>query len=85
MIKVCQCWDDGVLNDIKVVELCRKYNAKATFNLNPGKHKAASRVTDGWQFKDYYPGRLAWNEVKSVYEGFEVASHGMMRCRKKCH
>ena len=31
MIKVAQCWDDGVLNDIKVAELCRKYNAKATF------------------------------------------------------
>ena len=79
MIKVCQCWDDGVLNDIKVVELCRKYNAKATFNLNPGKHLATTRMTDGWQFRDtgYYPGKLAWSEVKSVYEGFEVASHGM--------
>jgi peptidoglycan/xylan/chitin deacetylase (PgdA/CDA1 family) len=77
MIKVCQCWDDGVLNDIKVVELCRKYNAKATFNLNPGKHLATTRLTDGWQFRDYYPGKLAWSEVKSVYEGFEVASHGM--------
>ena len=79
MIKVAQCWDDGVLNDIKVTELCRKYNAKATFNLNPGKHNAASRITDGWQFRDtgYYPGKLAWNEVVSVYEGFEVASHGM--------
>ena len=79
MIKVCQCWDDGVPNDIKVADLCRKYNAKATFNLNPGRHYLTSRADDGWQFRNtgYYPGKLAWNEVKSVYEGFEVASHGM--------
>lgn len=79
MIRVAQCWDDGVLNDVKVAELCRKYNAKATFNLNPASHLAKDRITEGWQFKDtgYCPGRLAWSEVKSVYEGFEVASHGM--------
>ena len=78
-MKVCQCWDDGVLNDIKVTELCRRYHAKATFNLNPGTHKATARITDGWTFGDsgYVPGRLAWSEVESVYEGFEVASHGM--------
>ena len=79
MIKVAQCWDDGVLNDVKVAELCRKYNAKATFNICPAGHLATTRKTDGWMFADtgYYPGRLAWSEVKSVYEGFEVASHGM--------
>ena len=79
MIRVAQCWDDGVLNDIKVAELCRKYNAKATFNLNPASHLAKDRITDGWQLKgtNYYPGKLAWNEVRSVYDGFEVASHGM--------
>ena len=79
MIKVCQCWDDGVLNDIKVVELCRKYNAKATFNLNPGLHNAVERITEGKTYLDtgHVPGKLAWNEVKSVYEGFEVASHCM--------
>ena len=82
MIKVCQCWDDGVLNDIKVAELCRKYNAKATFNLNPGLHLPTERRTTGWMFRDtgYCPGKLAWNEVTSVYEGFEVASHGMRHC-----
>ena len=79
MIKVAQCWDDGVLNDIKVADLCRKYNAKATFNLNPGTHFAAERITTGRAYNNtgHVPGRLAWNEVCSVYEGFEVASHGM--------
>lgn len=79
MVKVCQCWDDGPLNDLKVTELCRKYNAKATFNLNPGSHMANERIVDiGHCYQGvYYSGRLAWNEVVSVYEGFEIASHGM--------
>ena len=79
MIKVCQCWDDGALNDLKVTALCRKYNAKATFNLNPGSHRSDARIVDSGHrlANGYYSGRLAWNEVVSVYEGFEVASHGM--------
>lgn len=36
MLKVVQCWDDGVYTDLRLTELLRKYNAKATFNLNPG-------------------------------------------------
>ena len=77
-MKVCQCWDDGVLNDVKVAELCRKYNAKATFNLNPAFHYKNIRITETWKYRpDYSPGRLAWSELKSVFAGFEVASHGM--------
>ncbi len=81
MMQVAQCWDDGVLNDIRVAELCRKYGAKATFNLNPGLHRKDRRITEGWEFKNgYCPGRLAWNEVKDVFDGFEVASHTMCHC-----
>ena len=80
MVKVAQCWDDGVLNDIKLTELLRKYNAKATFNLNPALHSAKVRQTTGWMYKDYCPGKLAWNEVTAVYEGFDVASHTMCHC-----
>ena len=36
MIRVAQCWDDGVATDIRLTEILRKYNAKATFNLCPG-------------------------------------------------
>lgn len=82
MIKVAQCWDDGVLNDEKVAELCRKYEAKATFNLNPANHVGNKRQTSGWTYRDtgYCPGRLAWNELTSVYDGFDVASHTMCHC-----
>ena len=37
MIKVAQCWDDGVATDIPLTEILRKYNARATFNLCPGR------------------------------------------------
>ena len=36
MIRVAQCWDDGRATDIRLIEILRKYNAKATFNLVPG-------------------------------------------------
>ena len=81
MIRVAQCWDDGVTGDIRVAELCRKYEAKATFNLNPALHLAEKRNTSSHSYKDqFYISKLAWNEVLSVYEGFDVASHTMCHC-----
>lgn len=78
MIKVAQCWDDGVLNDARLAELLRKYNAKATFNICPARHKANERYISHWQ--GCVTGGLAWNELKTVYDGFEVASHTMCHC-----
>ena len=31
MVKVAQCWDDGVATDIRLIDILHKYNAKATF------------------------------------------------------
>ena len=80
MVKVAQCWDDGVLNDLRLVELLRKYNAKATFNLNPALHEKSRRKVDGtYKFKGIYDaGKLSLDELTDVYEGFQVASHTMM-------
>ena len=33
MVKVACCWDDGVVNDIRLISLLRKYKAKATFKF----------------------------------------------------
>ena len=82
-MKVVQCWDDGVINDIRLTELLRKYNAKATFNLNPGlmEHR---RLATGWQrlndggghcFRGFYAGKLSLEDIPEIYDGFEVASH----------
>jgi len=84
MVRVAQCWDDGVVNDIRLIELLKKYHAKATFNLNPGFH--AEKRTPGewmpveysdWSYKGFRGGKVGRNEMLSIYKGFQVASHCM--------
>lgn len=82
MMKVVQCWDDGVVNDIRLAELCRKYNAKATFNLNPGlmapERKPSRWKTVGeqvWGHNGYSAGKIGLDELVEVLDGFQVASH----------
>ena len=84
MVKVMQCWDDGVVTDLRLIELLRKHEAKATFNLNPAWHgetRAASSWAPagytGWSYKGFLPGKLAKHELLDVYSGFQVASHCM--------
>jgi peptidoglycan/xylan/chitin deacetylase (PgdA/CDA1 family) len=81
---VTQCWDDGVVDDIRVGEILRKYNAKGTFNLNPGLHKKSRELS--WNFKsssgiskEVY--RIGTEEFKSVYAGFDIAGHSMTHPR----
>jgi len=74
VLRVVQCWDDGVISDIRLSELLREFGAKATFNLNPGLH-GEERKLDEWRFKGVSVGRLSWGELRSVYSGFEIANH----------
>lgn len=74
-VKVAQCWDDGVVDDIRLTEILRSYSAKASFNLNFGLHGEERSST--WKYlgeKDVV--RLARSELISVYEGFTIANHG---------
>ena len=74
MIRIVQCWDDGVLDDIRLCELLRTRGARASFNLNPGLH-GATRVS-GWRYQDtkeVY--RLTREELTGVYAGFTIANH----------
>ena len=81
-VKVAQCWDDGVVTDIRLTEILRRHHAKATFNLNPGNHGAVRREPSwqapgesGWCCRGFMPGKLAAGELTQVYDGFQVASH----------
>ena len=84
-MKVVQCWDDGVITDIRLIEILKKYNAKATFNLNIGLMKPERGVStwnrdpfpNRWNYMGYMAGKVGLNELKAVYGGFEVASHCM--------
>ena len=81
MMKVVQCWDDGVNNDVRLTELLRKYNAKATFNLNPGLMEQATKPVwirpgdKGWSFHGFRCGKVARKDIAEIYDGFQLASH----------
>ena len=76
-MKIMQCWDDGVTTDVRLVELLRKYKAKATFNLNPGLHLKDGHHLWPRQHKGFKIERLTLNEIKDLYVGFKIAGHSM--------
>ncbi|HVO65304.1 MAG TPA: polysaccharide deacetylase family protein [Syntrophales bacterium] len=75
MVKIIQCWDDGIVDDLRLADILRRYNALATFCLNPGLYR--EERTFGWIHGDREVWRLGINELYVVYNGFEVCSHSM--------
>ncbi|MBL8259761.1 MAG: polysaccharide deacetylase family protein [Candidatus Competibacteraceae bacterium] len=74
-MKVVQSWDDGVVDDVRLTELLRRYGATATFNLNPGLHQP--RRSYSWSYGAKEVWRLGQEELASVYAGFEIANHSL--------
>lgn len=79
MIRVAQCWDDGVTTDVRLTDILRKHHAKATFNLCIGKH---GKVRTDWSrpYKGTPVAFLAEDELLEVYDGFQVANHSQNHC-----
>lgn len=74
MIKIVQCWDDGVEDDIRLCELLRARGARASFNLNPGLHGRGRGPA--WRYNDCKNvRRLAKSELAVTYDGFTIANH----------
>jgi len=90
MVKVACCWDDGVVNDIRLIELLRKYHGKATFNLNPGLMREGRDVSR-WVpvgeggFHGFANGKVGLNELRDIYADFTVASHGWLHLNANEH
>lgn len=74
-MKVVQCWDDGISADIPLIEILKKYKAKASFNLNAGLHE--KKRSNGWKHKGTDVIRLGIDELVDVYEGFTIANHSL--------
>lgn len=68
-VTVVQCWDDGVVQDARLIEILRRHGARATFNLNAGLHEKQRSANER--------GRLAWDEMRDVYSGFTIANHSL--------
>jgi len=74
-VKVLQSWDDGVVDDVRLTGLLRRYRARATFNLNPGLHRPGRSFS--WRYGDKEVWRLGRDELVEVYAGFEIANHSL--------
>ena len=75
-MRIMQCWDDGDVDDIRLVEILKKHGAKATFNICPGGAKSERRKAHDFGGKyDVY--RLTLDEMPQVYDGFCIGGHTM--------
>jgi len=64
-------YDDGVVQDIRLIDIMNKYGIKGTFNINSGLYLDEDAV------RDRYYGRMKLSEAKELYvgSGHEVAVH----------
>lgn len=66
-------YDDGVTQDLRLIEMLNRYGMKGTFNLNSGGFGGReSRDIEGTLV---YRDKIFAHDVKRIYEGHEVASH----------
>ena len=65
-------YDDGVVQDIRLMDIMNKYGLKGTFNINSGLYLPEDAV------REKYYGRMKLSEAKKLYvnSGHEVAVHG---------
>jgi len=76
-MRIIQCWDDATHNDARLCDLLRKYDAKATFNINPGLNKQDHRLDCGINQIGFHVYKLSLDEMKDVYAGFKIGGHTM--------
>ena len=64
-------YDDGVVQDIRLMDIMNKYGLKGTFNINSGLYLPEDKV------REKYYGRMKRSEAKELYTGsdHEVAVH----------
>lgn len=68
-------YDDGTRQDIRLIEIFKRYGLKATFNLNSGTLDNVGRINHhGF---DVCFDKVKRDEIRDVYHDFEIASHGV--------
>ena len=66
-------YDDGITQDIRLIELLNKYGLKCTFNLNSELLAQKGILIRNNQRISHY--KIYPSDVKYVYEGHEIAAH----------
>ena len=65
-------FDDGNIDDVRLVELFKKYGMKGTFNLNSG----SLSNSFSWEYRNKTRiHHLNYYEYPHLYDGFEIACH----------
>ncbi len=66
-------YDDGVVQDIRLIGILDKYGIKGTFNINTGMYLPEDTV------REKYYGRMKLSEAQQLYinSGHEVAAHAL--------
>lgn len=67
-------YDDGVTQDIRLLEILNRYGIKSTFNLNPGLFGEKGTVSAGKKTVPH--DKLSVQQLKQLYHGHEMAAHG---------
>ena len=68
-------YDDGITQDIRLIEIFDKYNLKGTFNLNSGCFESTMSIEQEGAVVSHH--RLCSHEIDKVYKNHEVAAHTM--------
>ena len=69
-------YDDGVEQDLRLIELLDKYGLKCTFNLNSGKMLGCNtRIVREEVTVDHF--KLPPEKIREVYQNHEVAGHSI--------
>ncbi|MBQ8342635.1 MAG: polysaccharide deacetylase family protein [Clostridia bacterium] len=68
-------FDDGVTQDIRLIEILNKYGLKGTFNINSGLLGLPNFLNRDWGKVNHT--KILASEVKALYEGHEVAVHSL--------
>lgn len=74
-MKIIQSWDDGLVSDVRLIDILNRYQAKASFCLTPGLYQESRSF--GWVHQNKDVWRLSIHELVHVYNGFEICSHSM--------
>jgi len=62
-------YDDGVIQDKRLIEILNKYNLKGTFNINSGKQSSINRGDAIC--------RMNYDDMLDLYKGHELAIHSL--------
>ena len=68
-------YDDGQMFDARLIELFHRYSLKGTFHLNSGLMGDRDWLIQPGIDVSHY--KLRKDEIKEVYDGFEIAVHTM--------